>query len=225
LEKKHDAAMSATRRRLLMRPLHLLLRPLGYLELTDVYKIELTQLPALFEIPPYTIVEAQARGVEEIAADPSFDEPPAVVRTLSKQGHHCFVAKYGERIVAYNWIAFSPVQEEEYSCEPGPADAICLNAYTVAAHRGKGLHYLLLLTMLHFAARAGKREAYTAVSLYNRPSWKTHARMGWRRAFTIAYFRPNFTPGRSPWPLTRNRYPVRLDWSRHSWKMAKAPNF
>jgi hypothetical protein len=143
LEKKHDAAMSATRRRLLMRPLHLLLRPLGYLELTDVYKIELTRLPALFEIPPYRIVEAQARGVEEIAADPSFDDPPAVVRTLWKEGHHCFVAKYGERIVAYNWIAFAPVQEEEYSCEPGPADAICLNAYTAAAHRGKGLHYLL----------------------------------------------------------------------------------
>jgi GNAT superfamily N-acetyltransferase len=120
-------------------------------------------------------------------------------------------------VLAYNWIAFSAVQEEEYRIELQPADVFCLNAYTHPDHRGRGIHYKLLRTLLECAAARGKTGAYTLVSLFNRDSWKSHIRMGWKRSFTYCYFRPYFVPGRLPWPLTAPRYPARLDWARHSW--------
>jgi hypothetical protein len=45
--------------------------------------------------------------------------------------------------------------------------------------------------------------------------------MGWRLAFTICYFRPNFTLRRIPWVIKPGRSPVTLDWSRHSWIAAE----
>ena len=54
-------------------------------------------------------------------------------------------------------------------------------------------------------------------------SWKTHLRIGWRREFTFWWFRPYFTLSRYPWRLTREQYPLRLDWRRHAWFVAKRP--
>lgn len=201
---------------------HWLLRPLGYLEFTDVFSLGLNNLAPLFEIPGYQVQQAGPNELDEIIQKIKRDEPPAVIKALRDGGHHCFVAKIDDRVIAYNWIAFSKVQEEEYTYEPDSDHAICLDAYTVPEHRGKGLHYLLLLSMLHFAAASGKSTAYTAASLYNIVSWKTHLRLGWRREFTFIWFRPYFTVKRHPWPLTKERYPLRLDWSRHSWFGATA---
>ena len=75
--------------------------------------------------------------------------------------------------------------------------------------------------MLHFAKNEGKTVAYTVVSLLNEASWKTHVRMGWRLAFTICYFRPNFTFRRIPWIIRNGLPPIALDWSRHSWIAAE----
>lgn len=196
---------------------HWLLRPLGYLELTDVFKLKLDRLPPLFEVPGYAIEKADAADIASIKQTFRRDEPPAVLDALWRGGHHCFVAKFQGEVVAYNWIAFSKVQEEEYTYEPKPDHAICVDAYTVPEHRGKQLHYLLLLSMLHFAAASGKSMAYTGASLFNIVSWKTHLRIGWERAFTFAWFRPYFTLKRYPWRLTKEQYPLRLDWSRHAW--------
>jgi GNAT superfamily N-acetyltransferase len=222
MNSQSESEAAARRRRKRAYPLHLLLRPFGYLEFTDVYSFDLRpDLPEVALRPGYTIEEAGAAEIDEIAVNLPRDEPAGVLRTLFAQGHHCFVAKCHGRVVAYNWIAFSEVQEEEYRCTPAPDEAICLNAYTAPDHRGKGLHYALLLSMLHFAKNAGKTSAYTVVSLLNETSWKTHVRMGWRLAFTIRYFRPNFTLSRAPWVLTPARAPVSVDWERHSWIAAK----
>jgi len=78
-----------------------------------------------------------------------------------------------------------------------------------------------LLTMLHFAAGCGKTVAYTGASLFNMVSWKTHLRIGWRLDFTFSWFRPYFTLARQPWRLSRERYPLRLDWSHHAWFAAQ----
>jgi hypothetical protein len=217
-----DEAMSAVRRRrLLWLTAHWLLRPVGYLELTDVYKIGFATLPPLFEILGYTIEHATANDIRELTRHSHRGEPPAVINSLWREGHHCFVAKSGKRIVAYNWIAFGSVQEEEYRYEPDSNHAICIDAYTYPEHRGKKLHYLLLLTMLHFAAASGKSMAYTGASLFNVVSWKTHVRMGWRRAFTFCWFRPYITLNRRPWPLCSERYPLRLNWNHHTWFVAE----
>jgi hypothetical protein len=211
------------RRRFLALLLHWLLRPLGYLELTDIYKIELSNLPPLFDVPGYAIERATADDINEITQRHHRGEPPAVIKALWSQGHHCFVAKFQGRVIAYNWVAFSAVQEEEYLYFPRPGHAICVDAYTFPEHRGKKLHYLLLLTMLQFAAARGKTAAYTGASLFNVTSWKTHLRIGWQRDFTFCWFRPYFTLKRQPWRLCRERYPVRLEWRHHTWLTAKSP--
>lgn len=216
-----EGIKAANRRRLLALTLHWLVRPLGYLEITDVFKIDLVSLPPLFDIQGYTIEKADADDVRALTQRIKRDEPSAVLDALWANGHHCFVAKSQGDVVAYNWIAFSAVQEEEYRYEPKADHAICVDAYTMSEHRGKGLHLLLLLTMLHFAASSGKVSAYTGASVYNLVSWKTHFRIGWQRAFTFAWFRPYFTPGRQPWRLLPERYPLRLDWSRHAWLAAR----
>jgi hypothetical protein len=208
------------RRRLAAQVAHWLLLPFGYLELTDVYKIALTGLPPLFEVGGYTIEKADAADIAQITQQPHRGEPTQVISNLFAEGHHCFVAKYDGRVVAYNWIAFSAVQEEEYQYVPRPGDAICVDAYTFPGHRGKKLHLLLLLTMLHFAAKSGKSTAYTGASLFNMVSWKTHLRIGWRREFTFGWFRPHFVSGRRPWRLCKERYPLHLDWDRHAWRVA-----
>jgi hypothetical protein len=171
----------------------------------------------LFDVPGYRIAQADAADIIDIKDTLPRDQPPHVIEALWRGGHRCFAAKTEQRVVAYNWIAFSTVQEEEYAYEPRPGHAICLDAFTHSDHRGKSLHPLLLLSMLHFAASEGKTCAYTGASLYNVVSWKTHIRMGWRREFSFVWFRPYWTLRRLPWPLTKSRYPVRLDWTRHSW--------
>ena len=201
--------------------LHWVTRPLGYLELTDIYSIALAELPPLFEVPGYIIKHADDADIAQITQRPHRGEPTAVIENLWKDGHHCFVATCEGRVVAYNWIAFSAVQEEEYHYDPRPEHAICVDAYTFPGHRGKKLHLLLLLTMLHFAAASGKAVAYTGGSLLNMASWKTHLRIGWRREFTFGWFRPHFTLTRQPWRLCRERYPLKFDWARHAWLVAK----
>ena len=218
-----DEFIASNRRRGLALFFHWLLRPLGYLEVTDIYKLHLRNLPPLFDVPGYRIVQADAADIADIKLNIKRDEPSHVIDALWRNGHHCFVAKTDRGVVAYNWIAFSRVQEEEYTYEPRPEHAICLDAFTRSDHRGKSLHPLLLLSMLHFAASSGKTCAYTGASLYNVVSWKTHIRMGWRREFSFVWFRPYWTLRRLPWTLTKSRYPVRLDWTRHSWFHPEPP--
>jgi GNAT superfamily N-acetyltransferase len=203
--------------------LHYLIRPFGYLEFTDVYSIDLTRLPSTRELSGYAIERAQRDDIDYICAFLIRDEPAHVIRSRWSDGHHCFIARQGGKVIAYNWIAFSPVQEEEYEIQLLPGHAFCLDAYTLPEHRGKGLHYRLLLAMLEFAKQAGKTKAYTAVSLFNMRSWKSHIRMGWAKEFTIGYFRPYFTRTWLPWQITRSRDPVRLNWCRHSWFNERPP--
>jgi GNAT superfamily N-acetyltransferase len=207
-----------SRRRLWALALHFPLKILGYLEFSEIYSLSLDRIPPPRQLDSsYTIDQANADDIDFICRELVRDEPPVVIRTLFAEGHHCFVARSQGRIVAYDWLALSTVQEEEYRIELEPVHAFCLNAYTVPEHRGRGIHYALLRRMLEFAAQNGRSKAYTLVSLYNRDSWKSHIRMGWVREFTYCYFRPYFTLRRIPWPLTAPRYPARLDWDRHSW--------
>ena len=197
---------------------HYALRLFGYLEFSEIYSIDLLhRLPPHRTLDRYEIGSATDDDIEFICSALIRDEPPSVIRRLWSEGHHCIVARENGRVVGYNWIAFSPVQEEEYRVELRPDHAFCLNAYTEPKHRGRGIHYCLLRALLEFAAENGRSKAYTLVSLFNKDSWKSHVRMGWRREFTSCYFRPYFIPGWQPWPLTHPRYPVRLDWRHHSW--------
>jgi GNAT superfamily N-acetyltransferase len=205
------------RRKLAAQSLHYSLKIFGYLEFSEIYSISLDHLPGPRPLEGYVLDRANSDDIDYICRELIRDEPPTVLRNLWSEGNHCFVARYQDQIVGYDWLALSTVQEEEYRVELRADHAFCLNAYTVPEHRGRGIHYALLRNMLEFAAQNGRSKAYTLVSLFNRNSWKSHIRMGWVREFTYCYFRPYFTIRRVPWPLTPPRYPVRLDWHRHSW--------
>ena len=205
------------RRKIGAQVLHYALKPLGHLEFSEIYRLELDTLPEARSLQGYKIDRANERDIDVIVRDLVRDEPPFVIRNLWSQGNHCFVARHEGRVVAYDWIGFSTLQEEEFTITLEPEHAFCLNAYTHPDHRGLGVHYELLRNLLVFAAANGKTRAYTLVSLFNRDSWKSHIRMGWQRDFTYCYFRPYFVPGRLPWALTAPRYPARLNWPQHSW--------
>jgi GNAT superfamily N-acetyltransferase len=206
-----------TRRKLAGQSLHYALKLLGYLEFSEIYSIDLGRLPPPRDVAHYRFSQATDEDIDYICRELKRDEPPIVIRNLWAEGHRCFVARDRDRVIGYDWLALSDVQEEEYRVELNSDHAFCLNAYTAPEHRGRGVHYVLLRNMLEFAAQQGKSKAYTLVSLFNRDSWKSHIRMGWTREFTYCYFRPYFTLRRIPWPLTPPRYPARLDWQRHSW--------
>jgi GNAT superfamily N-acetyltransferase len=214
----HDMPIRAeNRRRYPALLLHYAMRPLGYMEFTDVYSIDPKRAPEQRALQGYDLGYATDAEIECICRILVRDEPPNVIRKLRADGHHCFVARHKGKVIAYNWIAFSSVQEQEYRIELQPDHAFCLDAYTAPEHRGNGVHYALLRELLAFAAHSRKTKVFTAVSLFNARSWKSHVRMGWKRELTLGYFRPNFTFKRLPWQFTASRYPIRLDWTRHSW--------
>jgi GNAT superfamily N-acetyltransferase len=197
--------------------LHMLLKPFGYLEMTAVYQRDLRSLPPIPVVEGYVVRPATAADIPGMIADLQRDQPPHVLQRLWDEGHFCMVACAGDRVVAYDWLAFDPVQEEEYRVTPGADEVLCLNAYTAPDHRGKGVHPALLVAMLHEAARRGRKHALTVVSIMNERSWRAHVKTGWRKAFTVTYFRPYWIPGRRPFLLGPAKPPVALNWDGHSW--------
>ena len=135
-----DAIRAVNRRRYAALILHWAVRPLGYVEFSDVYCMDPRTLPPQRELNGYVIEHATDADIDYICRFLPRDEPPHVIRMLWSEGHHCFVARYDGKVIAYDWIAFSSVQEEEYRIEIKPGDAFCLNAYTIPQHRGKGVH-------------------------------------------------------------------------------------
>ena len=214
----HTAIRAVNRRRYPALLLHFAVKPLGYFEFTDIYCIDLPTLAPQRELNGYVIEHATDADIDYICRFLVRNEPPHVIRMLWSEGHHCFVARYQGKVIAYDWIAFSSVQEEEYRVELKGNDAFCLNAYTIPQHRGKGVHFALLRALLQFAEQSGKSRVFTAVSVFNVRSWKSHVRMGWRRVSTVSYFRPYFTLSRLPWLFSDPIYPVYLDWARHAWR-------
>lgn len=199
------------------RLLHALIKPFGYLEMTVVYERDLATLPPVRAVDGYLIRPATAADISRMIADLPRDQPRHVLQRLWDEGHFCMVACAGDQVVAYDWLAFDAVQEEEYRVTPGNEEVLCLNAYTAPEHRGKGVHPALLVAMLHEAANRGRKRALTVVSLMNERSWRAHIRTGWRKASTISYIRPYWLPGRRPIVLDPPKPPIALHWDGHSW--------
>lgn len=201
----------------LPRFIHFLMRPLGYLEWARVYCHDFQNLPPLRTIPGYTIRLAGQKDIDQMIALMPRDQPSYVLRRMWKAGHSCMVACTNERVVAYDWMAFVPAQDEEFLLAARPLEAVCLNAYTDAAHRGKGLHQALLLALLHHGAQRGFKRAYTVVSVLNEKSWRAHVKLGWTLRNTIIYFRTYWLPGRPALRLSPLDDVVHINFKDHSW--------
>ena len=163
------AIKAAQYRRAMALPLHWLLRPLGCLELTDVYKIDLANLPPLFSVDGYDIERANADDIETITQRAHRGEPPEVIRALCGRKVITALSPNSAAMLSpYNWISIfrGPGRGIPLRTASRARD-LCRRIRTFPEHRGKQrCILLLLLTMLHFAAASGKSVAYTGASLF-----------------------------------------------------------
>jgi RimJ/RimL family protein N-acetyltransferase len=110
-----------------------------------------------------------------------------------RRGCKCFVAKIGPEIVHYNWIF--PHGEESVSgtgrfISMRDDEALCEDAFTSEAWRGKGIHLAVNNQMLLFLQSSGYRRAYTVVGTHNKSAQKALHRIGWEFLGTMLYFIP-----------------------------------
>jgi RimJ/RimL family protein N-acetyltransferase len=103
-------------------------------------------------------------------------------------GQVCGVVLHGSAVVAYCWLACSPVgvAEIDQVVVPGPTDVYLYDAYTQAAWRGRGLFTTLLLHLCAFAGASGRERALIFVSPRNRASWRAIERAGFKKFHTVS---------------------------------------
>ena len=198
----------------LWRVLVKFLSPVGSVGMATLYEKDLTR-PIVEVNAKVDVTVTEAAGsdivrVVELMAWHAYGSAEAVAETdkgvqeLLGRGARCFVAKIGDEIVHYNWLAFQwaeslPISSGGRFIVLENDEAFCMNAYTVPPWRGRAIHTAVLHTMLLWLRRAGVRKAYTVVSNDNKSSWKTHERLGWGVRGTMLYFKRRGKDGAWVW--------------------------
>ena len=183
--------------------------PLGELKMVSLYRKDLSKT-----IPKYPakvdleIREATDDDIEQVyriwkeLPDKITDEKTlqefriSIIKQLKyiRLGYwRCFVGRIGEKVVHYNWIFFRVAQSasEDGRLVQLADDEAHLNiAYTRKKWRGKGIHTAVQREMLQYLRESGYRIAYTFGSTNNKPSFKTHNRLGWEPIGIILRFLP-----------------------------------
>ena len=120
---------------------------------------------------------------------------PAQVRELYldrlRRGELCLLAMCGDAIAHVNWSCFSWGDVlPEYPLRLRPGEVYTTDAITAPAFRGKGLHALVLGTLLHDARRRGLHRAYTLARVGRSATFKGLAQVGYRTCGRLIYFLP-----------------------------------
>lgn len=192
---------------LLWRIVQFCLSPIGTLGLVNFFQKDLTR--PLRNIRPnvkLTVTQATESDIEPLATlvkrRRAHSKNPEQYSKLDirekilqrfQRGCKCFVGKVRGEMVHYNWISF---QWEE--SVPGARcfihlrddEALCNDAFTPEAWRGKSIHTAVNNEMLRFLQKTGYRRAYTAADAQNRSSQKALYRVGWTYSGTMLYFTP-----------------------------------
>lgn len=97
-----------------------------------------------------------------------------------REGQACAVAHDGSEVVAYCWLATTPVRVAEigHLVVPGGEDVYLYDAFTVEAWRGRGLFTALLAELLAFARARGRQRALIFALARNRASCRAIERAG-----------------------------------------------
>ena len=105
-----------------------------------------------------------------------------------RDGQTCVVGCHGNEVVAYCWLAASPVWVGEIArmVVPGPEDVYLYDAFTVPAWRGRGLFSALLDQSMVCAAALGRRRVLVLALARNRASRQAIARAGFERVATVS---------------------------------------
>jgi GNAT superfamily N-acetyltransferase/ssRNA-specific RNase YbeY (16S rRNA maturation enzyme) len=166
---------------------------------------------------PVEISVASEREVEEAARLQNRPGWVEVYRSRRRRGHKCFVAKTGGAVIASNWLFFgAEVERADFTalCE---GEVWCSDAYTEPSWRGYGIHTGLLSRMIQWADAAGYRIAYTDIVAYNRDSWITHYRLGWKLVQVVIRLRLGRTKRETIWVFGGSSHPLRGIFSH--WRM------
>lgn len=108
-----------------------------------------------------------------------------------RRGELCYIATVEGRIAHVNWTCFSwgdALPEQPIMLQPG--EIYTTDAFTPEPFRGKGLHALVLGTMLRDARERGLRHAYTLGQLDRPDALKGLNALGWRNCGRVIYFLP-----------------------------------
>lgn|SRR5690348_4395763 len=108
-----------------------------------------------------------------------------------RRGELCYIASVEGRIAHVNWTCFSwgdALPERPIMLRPG--EIYTTDAFTPEPFRGKGLHALVLGTMLRDARERGFRHAYTLGQLDRPDALKGLNALGWENCGQVIYFLP-----------------------------------
>jgi hypothetical protein len=157
------------------------LRPIGWLDYSVVYRLDLRQplTPFKARIPIDVVIasDAELDEIQPITGSPF--HASALLQQRANTGSKCLLAKQDGKIVGFNWTTFGVVYDEFYRITLDPQDAYCMDAHTIEPYRGNAIHTELLYRCLDYAKSQNAQHAYTRVSAMNVASWKSHLRLGW----------------------------------------------
>lgn len=105
-----------------------------------------------------------------------------------RDGQVCAVARHETDVVAYCWLACTPVWVAEigHAVVPGPEDVYCYDAFTMPGWRGRGLFSAVLAHLLAFAHARGRKRALIFVRARNRASRRAIERAGFEIVHTVS---------------------------------------
>lgn len=108
-----------------------------------------------------------------------------------RRGEQCYLATVGGELAHVNWTCFDwgdalpghPIRLHR-------GEIYTTDAFTPLPFRGKGLHALVLGTMLNDARQRGARHAFTVGTLDRPDALKGLHALGWRETGRLVYFQP-----------------------------------
>jgi GNAT superfamily N-acetyltransferase len=108
-----------------------------------------------------------------------------------RRGELCYVATVDGKLAHVNWTCFSWAEAlPGHPIRLRPGEVYTTDAFTPAPFRGKGMHALVLGTMLNEARRRGATHAYTLGQLDRPEAIKGLLSLGWIECGRVVYFLP-----------------------------------
>jgi GNAT superfamily N-acetyltransferase len=105
-----------------------------------------------------------------------------------RDGQACAIARHETEVVAYCWLARTPVWVGEigHSVVPGPEDVYLYDAFTMPGWRGRGLFSAVISPLLALARSWRRSRALIFVGAGNRASRRAIERAGFEIAHTVS---------------------------------------
>ncbi len=115
-------------------------------------------------------------------------------RDRLSRGERCYLALVGDELAHVNWTCYR--WGDALPGRPlwlGAGEVYTTDAFTPVAFRGKGVHALVLGTMLNDARATGAHRAYTLGDLDRPDAHKGLRALGWQETGRVLYFQPRGT--------------------------------